>query len=53
MDYFSDDNGTKHEVDINCLAAADITRGCSTTSYCPNATVTRGQMAGFLHRAFE
>jgi hypothetical protein len=28
-----------------------ITTGCSTTTYCPDATVTRGQMAVFLIRA--
>jgi Tol biopolymer transport system component len=51
-DYFSDDNGTTHENNINRLAAAAITTGCSPTTYCPTANVTRGQMAAFLHRAF-
>lgn len=51
-DYFHDDNGTTHEGSINRLAAAGITGGCAAGRYCPNATVTREQMAGFLYRAF-
>jgi len=50
-DYFSDDNGTTHESNINKVAAAGITSGCSPTTYCPSADVTRGQMAAFLRRA--
>ena len=50
-DYFTDDNGTTFEHDINALAASGITKGCSPTSFCPDANVTRGQMAAFLHRA--
>jgi uncharacterized repeat protein (TIGR02059 family) len=50
--YFSDDNGTTHERDINRIAAAGITTGCGPGRYCPSANVTRGQMAAFLHRAF-
>ncbi len=51
-DYFTDDEGSLFETDINRLAAAGITTGCSPTTYCPNEYVTRGQMAAFLHRAF-
>jgi S-layer homology domain len=40
------------ENNINRLAAAGITSGCTPTTYCPNLDVTRGQMAAFLHRAF-
>lgn len=50
-DAFSDDDGSVHEADIQALAAAGITRGCSTTSYCPDRPVTRGEMATFLVRA--
>jgi hypothetical protein len=50
-DYFSDDVGSVHEGDINRVAAAGITFGCTTTTYCPSAHVTREQMAAFLHRA--
>jgi hypothetical protein len=51
-DYFSDDNGTLHEGAINSLAAAGITGGCAAGRFCPNDSVTREQMAGFLYRAF-
>ncbi len=50
-DYFTDDNGTTFESDINRLAAAGITKGCTATTFCPDLNVTRGQMAAFLHRA--
>jgi hypothetical protein len=38
---------------IEALAAAGITGGCSTTPprYCPDAVVTREQMAAFIARA--
>lgn len=38
---------------IEALAAAGITSGCSTIPplYCPDAAITRGQMAAFLSRA--
>ena len=50
-DRFTDDNGTNHENDINALAASGITSGCAATAFCPLESVTRGQMAAFLHRA--
>lgn len=49
---FTDDDGNPHERNINALALAGITGGCGPGRYCPNSTVTRGQMAAFLHRAF-
>ena len=49
---FDDDNGLIHEKNINILASASITSGCGPRLYCPAGTVTRGQMAAFLHRAF-
>lgn len=49
-DYFRDDDRTTHEADIDRLAAAGITTGCGTWSYCPRGWVTREQMAAFLHR---
>ena len=39
--------------DIDRLAASGITRGCAADRYCPNASVTRGQMAAFLRRALQ
>jgi peptidoglycan hydrolase-like amidase len=41
--------------DVDRLVAAGITRGCNPPDndrYCPDQTVTRGQMAAFLVRAF-
>ncbi|HJR87960.1 MAG TPA: S-layer homology domain-containing protein [Acidimicrobiia bacterium] len=37
-------------VDIEWLEAWGITKGCSSTEFCPNDPVTREQMAAFLHR---
>ena len=50
-DYFTDDAGSMHEGDINRVAAAGITSGCGGGRYCPDLSVTREQMAAFLHRA--
>lgn len=36
---------------VNIIADAGITSGCAAGSYCPDAPVTRGQMAVFLVRA--
>jgi hypothetical protein len=38
---------------IEQLAREGITGGCGSGMYCPDATVTRGQMAVFLARAFD
>lgn len=51
-DTFTDDDGLSHEPNIERIAAAALTNGCTTTRYCPSDSVTRGQMAAFLHRAF-
>jgi SpoIID/LytB domain protein len=53
-DWFRDDDGSTFEADINKLAASGITFGCNDahTSYCPQDTVTRAQMAAFLVRSF-
>jgi hypothetical protein len=50
-DAFTDDVGDIFEADINALAAAGITRGCTGESFCPDEQVTRAQMASFLVRA--
>lgn len=52
-DYFTDDDGNKHEGAIHRLREAGITVGCGgvATTFCPDGAVTRGQMAAFLHRA--
>ncbi len=53
-DWFTDDDGSTFEGDINKLRAAGITFGCNGagTEYCPDAPVTRGEMAAFLVRGF-
>ncbi len=50
-DWFSDDDGSTHEPNINRVADAGVTFGCGSGVYCPGDPVTRGQMAAFLHRA--
>ena len=50
-DYFDDDKGSVHESAINRIAAAGVTSGCTTGSYCPSMSLTRGQMATLLARA--
>jgi hypothetical protein len=51
---FTDTAGSIFETDILKLATADVTRGCNPPDndmFCPDAPVTRGQMAAFLVRA--
>ncbi len=48
--YFGDDDGRSHESNIDRLAAAGIGSGCGTWRFCPTSSVTREQMAAFLHR---
>lgn len=50
---FADDDGSNFEADIEKIAAAGITSGCGGDNFCPNAIVTRGQMAAFLSRALH
>jgi hypothetical protein len=54
-DYFIDDENSPYEDHINRIAAAKITLGCNPPAndrFCPKDTVTRGQMAAFLKRAW-
>ncbi len=56
VDYFTDDNGTTFEDDINAIAKAGITNGCNPPAndhFCPSGQVNRGQMAAFLNRTFR
>lgn len=54
-DAFVDDQGLIHEPGINSIAAAGVTLGCDAAQklYCPENSVTRGQMATFLHKAMK
>ena len=50
---FTDTAGDAHEGNIDALAAARVTAGCTAEPlrYCPDRSVTRAQMATFLARA--
>ena len=53
---FVDTVGSIFEADIDKLAVAGVTKGGDpplNSMFCPNASVTRGQMAAFLHRALD
>jgi hypothetical protein len=50
-DFFTDDESSPFEAEINRMAAAAVTNGCGGGNFCPMVTVTREQMAAFLHRA--
>ncbi len=54
-DWFTDDDGTIFEADINKLAAAGITKGCTAdgAKFCPADAVSRGEIAAFLVRAYD
>jgi len=55
-DHFNDDHASTFESAINGVAATGITQGCNppdNTRFCPSRTMTRGEMAAFLARAFD
>ena len=55
-DPFVDDDDSMFEAEIESLAAAGITKGCNPPTndrFCPDAKVTREQMAAFLVRAMN
>jgi hypothetical protein len=55
QDWFVDDDESIFEGDINRLAAAGIAKGCNPPAndkYCPDAALSREQMAAFVARAF-
>ena len=47
--------GAPHAPEVEAIQAVGVTQGCSTEPrlYCPDAPVTRAQMASFLARALE
>jgi hypothetical protein len=54
-DWFSDDEASVFEGDIDRLAGSGITKGCNPPDndrFCPRADVSRAQMASFLARGF-
>jgi len=48
---FNDTNGNMFETYICWMKENAITGGCATNLYCPDAYVTRGQMAVFMQKA--
>lgn len=51
---FVDDDGSVFEDDVSRLVAAGLTRGCNppiNDQFCPTRSVTRAEMAAFLHRS--
>lgn len=48
--YFTDDEGSVHEANINGIASEGILEGDGVDAATPNGNVTRAQMAGFLAR---
>ena len=42
-----------HREGIEALAEAEVTLGCAPELFCPDAVVTREQMASFLVRALD
>jgi len=54
-DYFVDDHSSIFQDNINRIAGAGVTRGCNppaNTLYCPDRSITRGEMATLLVRSF-
>ena len=50
---FVDDDGNTHEGFIEAIATVGVTEGCNppaNDSFCPEADVSRGEMAAFLAR---
>jgi hypothetical protein len=53
-DVFTDDDGSVFETDIDRLGTAGVTKGCNppvNDRFCPDATITRAEMASLLGRA--
>jgi uncharacterized protein YkwD len=53
IDFYADDDGTRHEDGINRLRAAGLTGGCGGGNYCPNRAVRRGQLATAIATALD
>jgi len=50
---FTDDDSSLHQFNIGAVAASGLTQGCTATTFCPKAAVSRGQLAAFLSRALR
>ena len=52
-DFFTDDDESEHEANIDTMFQLGVTRGCNPPAndrYCPADWLTRGQVAAFLRR---
>lgn len=49
---FTDIDSSVHRDNINAIAVHDIVNGCDDDRFCPDDTITRGQIATMLARAF-
>ena len=52
-DWFTDDDGSTHEVSIGKAARAGFTAGTTATTFEPAESTTRGQVASFLSRVLD
>ncbi|HEY6608534.1 MAG TPA: S-layer homology domain-containing protein, partial [Candidatus Limnocylindria bacterium] len=52
VDAFTDIADNQYRGEINAVAEAELTVGCTSDEYCPDGLVTREQMATFIVRAF-
>ncbi|MFT5222222.1 MAG: hypothetical protein ACI867_000520, partial [Glaciecola sp.] len=52
-DFFTDDDGTFHEDNINAIASVGIGTGTSSTTFNPSGSVGRAAMAAFLVREID
>lgn len=52
-DFFSDDDGSPFESDINALASIGVTRGCEVGLFCPDRVMSRAEVAAFIDRALD
>lgn len=53
---FVDDDDSHFEAAINAMGKSDVTQGCNPPAndrFCPDASVTRGEMAAFLNRLLD
>ena len=51
--HFDDASDSTHEDNINALAEAGITNGCTEGKFCPNTSISRAEMASMLTRALD
>ena len=52
-DAFTDDDGNRHEPNINRAAQLNITAGCDDARYCPQDFMRRDQMASLLVNTYN